>query len=388
MNIKGSSILIVDDEQSVRELLALELSEYKCSLADSADGAIKLMATNSFDLVLSDITMPGPSGLELCAFIRKNYPGTVVVMVSAMNDIQYAIEAMRHGAFDYVVKPFQLMQVSFSVERALHHQALLAFKQHHERLLEETVRIRTDELRAVNEDLHQMLDLLYANYRATLRGLARALEARDVETGGHSDRVVAYCLRIGQELGLTQKELIALEQGALLHDIGKIGVRDSILLKPGPLTEPEWVEMRQHVTHGLSIIRGIDFLSGAGAVVGQHHEKFDGSGYPNGLIGESVHIHARIFAVADACDALTSDRVYRSACPHGEACVEIRKHLGTHFDPRVVEAFLGIPEPQLKDLRLSATSSDYTNQIIEEREILSFILSLMQPAKTMLLPAS
>src|SRR4030095_1036447 len=161
--------------------------------------------------------------------------------------IHDAIEAMRRGAFDYVVKPFELLQMFVAVERALRHQALIEFKHHHEQLLEETVRIRTNELRRLNGTLNEMLDLLYSNYRATLRSLAQALEARDVETRGHSDRVVAYCLRIGKELGLTQKDMIGLEQGALLHDIGKIGIRDSILLKRGPLTSQEWVEMRQHI---------------------------------------------------------------------------------------------------------------------------------------------
>ena len=178
------------------------------------------------------------------------------------------------------------------------------------------MRERTNELRSLNDNLNDMFEILYSNYRATLRALARALEVKDVETHGHSERVVAYCLKLGRRLGLSQRELIAFEQGALLHDIGKIGVRDSILLKPGPLTEDQWVEMRADIQHDLAIIEGIDFLSGAQAVVGQHHEKFDGSGYPNGLSGDSIHIQARVFAVADAFDALTSDRPYRAARPY------------------------------------------------------------------------
>src|SRR5205814_10311048 len=159
-------------------------------------------------------------------------------------------------------------------DRALRYQALVAATRNYEQSLEETVRLRTNELRGLNENLNQTLEALYQNYRATLRALARALEARDFETAGHSDRVVAYSLRLGRELGLTNTELIALEQGALLHDIGKIGVRDSSLLKPGPLTDNEWVEMREHINHGLRIINGIDFLRGAASVVGQHHQKY------------------------------------------------------------------------------------------------------------------
>lgn len=377
MSTKRSSILIVDDEEGVRQLLERELrAEYDCTTCGSAEEAMSLLATSAFDLLLADITMPGASGLELCHVVGNNFPDTVVVMVSAMTDIQYAIEAMRHGAFDYIVKPFQLSHVSLSVERALHHQALLVFKRHYEEELEQTVRVRTKELRSLNENLNDMFEVLYNNYRATLRTLAKALEARDVETRGHSDRVVAYSVRLGQELGLTQRDLIALEQGALLHDIGKIGVRDSILLKPGPLTEEQWVEMREHIAHGLRIIDGVDFLSGARPVVGQHHEKFDGSGYPNGLRGELIHLHARIFAVADAFDALTSDRPYRSAQSYANACAEITSNAGTHFDPNVVNAFLRIPETQLADIRLAAESQDYPEQIINEREIRSFIISL------------
>jgi response regulator RpfG family c-di-GMP phosphodiesterase len=319
------------------------------------------------------------SGLELCAFVSKTSPDTVVVMVSGLSDIQSAIKAMRHGAFDYVVKPFDLSQISLAVERALRHQSLLSFKRNYELSLEETVRARTLELRRVNDNLKDMIEVLYSNYRATLRALAKALEARDVETHGHSERVVAYCLTLGRRLGLSQRDLIALEQGALLHDIGKIGVRDSILLKPGPLTDDQWVEMRAHIDHGLAIIDGVDFLAGARSVVGQHHEKFDGSGYPNRLSGESIHLQARIFAVADAFDALTSDRPYRSGRPYAAACEEIVASAGTHFDPKVVDAFLKIPEAQLADIRREVVQQQHTDQIIDEREIRSFILSLKQP---------
>jgi HD-GYP domain-containing protein (c-di-GMP phosphodiesterase class II) len=221
-----------------------------------------------------------------------------------------------------------------------------------------------------------MLEILYNNYRATLRALAEALEARDVETRGHSDRVVAYCLRLGREMGLAHNDLIGLEQGALLHDIGKIGVPDHILLKTGVLTQEEWVEMRRHIEHGLRIINGIDFLRGARPIVGQHHEKYDGSGYPLGLAAEQIHIHARIFAVADAFDAITSDRPYRAAQDYSAARNEIIRHSGTHFDPKVVRAFLSISESEWDDIRSTADSQGYVEQIIDKREIRSFVVSL------------
>lgn len=377
LNKKETSILIVDDEEPIRGLLLTCLSDnYTCETAFSVEDAVNKLSSETFNLVLTDITMPGTSGIELCQYIQKTYSETVVVVVSGMMDIHYAIEAMRHGAFDYVTKPFDLSQVMISVERALRYQVLVQAKRHYESSLEETVRQRTNELRGMNENLNQMLEVLYQNYRATLRALAGALEARDVETAGHSDRVVAYSLRLGRELGLTHMELVALEQGALLHDIGKIGVPDSILLKRGPLTQEEWILMREHVSHGLRIINGIDFLKGAASVVGQHHEKYDGSGYPANIRGEDIHINARIFAVADAFDAITSNRPYRAAASYAEARAEIVRHSGKHFDPLVAHAFINISEIEWADIRNIAESKDYIERMIDKLEIRSFIISL------------
>jgi response regulator RpfG family c-di-GMP phosphodiesterase len=374
---KDAAILIIDDEEPIRRLLVAYLSDsYRCVAADSAHEAMSLLSGSSFNLVLSDINMPGTSGTELCQFINKAYPDTVVIMVSGMTDITFAIEAMRQGAFDYITKPFDLGQVQVSIDRALRYQALVASKRFYEQSLEETVRLRTAELRSLNEDLNKMLEALYQNYRATLRALAGALEARDVETAGHSDRVVAYSLRLGRELGLSHKDLIALEQGALLHDIGKIGVRDSILLKTGALTGPEWEEMREHINHGLRIIEGIDFLRGAAPVVGEHHEKYDGSGYPLGLCGEKIHVHARIFAVADAFDAITSDRPYRHSSSYADARREIIASSGIHFDPVVVDTFLAVPESEWGEIRKIAKTEDYIEHIIDKHEIRSFVISL------------
>lgn len=374
---KETSILIVDDEEPIRNLLWTCLSDYyTCDTALSVEDARSKLSNQTFNLVMTDITMPGTSGIELCQYIHKTCPETVVMVVSGMTDIHYAIEAMRHGAFDYITKPFDLSQVTLSVERALRYQVLVEAKRHYETSLEETVRQRTNELRSVNENLNQMLEVLYQNYRATLRALAGALEARDVETAGHSDRVVAYSLRLGRELGLAHAELIALEQGALLHDIGKIGVPDSILLKRGALTQEEWGRMREHINHGLRIISGIDFLRGAASIVAQHHEKYDGSGYPAKLRGEAIHINARIFAVADAFDAITSNRPYRVAASYEAARDEIVRHAGRHFDPIVVQAFLNVSESEWADIRSIAESKDYIERMIDKHEIRSFIISL------------
>jgi cyclic di-GMP phosphodiesterase len=378
----NASILIVDDDDAIRSLLTDCLSErYWCANAASAEEAITLLASGTFNLVLSDITISGKSGLDLCGHVQETCPNTAVVMISAMTDIDFAVEAMRQGAFDYITKPFDLVRVTLAVDRALRYQQAIVDKQWYEQVLEERVRIRTDELKSANDDLNFMLDKLYSNYRATLRGLAGTLEARDIETRGHSDRVVAYSMRLGKKMGLSSNELIALEQGALLHDIGKVGVPDAVLLKPGSLTTDEWVRMREHVGHGLKIIEGVEFLSGARWVIGQHHEKYDGSGYPNKLRGDAIHIHARIFAVADAYDAIRSDRPYRSGQSHEIACEEIAAGLGSHFDPRVVNAFLSIRRQEWDDIRRGQIEGR-ADQFTDKRQISSFILSLKSPGVT------
>ena len=374
---KETSILIVDDEETVRRLLATCLGrEYTCVSASTADEAVGMLGASYFNLVFADIVMPGTSGLELCQYIQSASPETVVILVSGMTDIQVAIQAMRNGAFDFITKPFDLQQVMMAAERALRYQALLMAKKEYEESLEDTVRLRTDELRSVNESLNGMLESLFTTYRATLRALARALEARDVEMRGHSDRVTGYTLRLGKELGYSQLDMIALEQGALLHDIGKIGVREAILLKQGEYTDEERIEMRKHVSYGLKILEDMDFLSGAYPIVAQHHEKYDGSGYPAGISGDIIHINARIFAVADAFDAITSGRPYRPARAYLEAREEIIACMGTQFDPRIVKAFLNVAEEEWEEISIPSKSEGYPDMIIDKRNIRSFIISL------------
>ena len=341
-------ILIVDDEAEITEILADLLSgEYECIRAGSAEQALGLLREHQFQLVISDITMPGMSGLEMIPHVKEFSPDTVVVMISGMQTVESAIGALRLGAFDYVMKPFDLRQVEAVVKRALEHYDLVAAKQRYENHLEELVEQRTAELdRALNS--------LEDAYRSTLKALTAALETRDSETHGHSERVVSYSLRLGSEYGLNSEQMKALEFGSLLHDIGKIGVPDSILRKPAKLTEEEWVRMREHPLHGQQILRGIEFLQGAARVVAQHHEKWDGTGYPLGLRGEDIDINARIFAVADAFDAITSDRVYRRGKSYEAAAQELDDWAGRQFDPKVVDAFHRVPKEDWEELhRLS-----------------------------------
>lgn len=341
-------ILIVDDEIEITEILADLLSEeYECTRAGSAEQALLRLQESEFQLVISDITMPGMSGLDMIPHVKEISPDTVVVMISGMQTVESAIGALRLGAFDYLMKPFDLRQVEAVVKRALEHHDLVVAKQRYENHLEELVEQRTAELdRALNS--------LEAAYRSTLKALTAALETRDSETHGHSERVVSYSLRLGREYGLSSEQMKALEFGSLLHDIGKIGVPDSILRKPAKLTEEEWVRMREHPMHGQQILRGIEFLQGASRVVAQHHEKWDGTGYPLGLRNEDIDICARIFSVADAFDAITSDRVYRRGKPYEAAAQELDDWAGRQFDPKVVEAFHRVPKDDWEELhRLS-----------------------------------
>jgi HD-GYP domain-containing protein (c-di-GMP phosphodiesterase class II) len=264
-------------------------------------------------------------------------------MISGMQTVESAIDALRLGAFDYVMKPFDLRQVEAVVKRALEHQDLIVSKQRYEGHLEELVEQRTIEL-------DQALNSLEDAYRSTLKALTAALETRDLETHGHSERVVSYSLRLGSEYGLDTKLIKSLEFGSLLHDIGKIGVPDLILRKPAKLTPEEWVLMREHPLHGQQILRGIAFLEGAARVVAQHHEKWDGSGYPLGISGEDIDVCARIFSVADAFDAITSNRVYRKGKPYQAAARELDEWAGKQFDPKVVEAFHRVPQQDWADL--------------------------------------
>jgi putative nucleotidyltransferase with HDIG domain len=288
--------------------------------------------------------MSGMSGLEMIPHVLSDSPETVVMMISGVQTIESTIKALRAGAFDYIMKPFDLRQVEVAVSRALETCELRAAKRRYENHLEELVEKRTAEL---DNALVSVEDA----YRSTLKALAQALETRDAETHGHSERVVTFSLRLGRELGLDRDQMKALEFGALLHDIGKIGVPDAILRKPAKLNSDEWIKMREHPVHGQSILREIKFLEGAARVVAQHHEKWDGSGYPFGLRFDEIDLNARIFSVADAFDAMTSDRVYRPSRPYDAAAAELERCANQQFDPQVVAAFHRVPKEDWEDLR-------------------------------------
>lgn len=244
-----------------------------------------------------------------------------------------------------------------AVEKAFGKFELRCLKDNYQYHLEELVAERAVELDKALEEIEN-------SYRVTLKALVQALETRDFETHGHSERVVTFSLRLGYELGLEKQALRDLELGALLHDIGKIGVPDAVLRKPAKLNDEEWTKMKLHPIHGQKILRNIPFLEGAARIVAQHHERWDGEGYPYGLRGEDIDIGARIFAVVDAFDAMVSDRVYRKGCSYKKALAELERCAGTQFDPMIVEAFKAIPKEDWEILR--------ERSLMEKQEISSF----------------
>jgi putative nucleotidyltransferase with HDIG domain len=336
-------VLVVDDEASVRALLgeALTYAKYDCYTAANGEEALALMGQVAFDAVITDLRMPGLSGIELLEEIRKTHPHVAVLMATAEADIRVGIEAMKEGADDYLVKPFKLEAVGASLDRALDKQRLEKELADYRRKLEQMVDERTAQLRAA-------LGRIASTYDETLEALAAALDLRDNETAGHSRRVTLYSLQVGRMLELGNEEMQHLARAALLHDIGKIGIPDAILLRPGKLSEGDKEVMQRHVHIGYEVLSRIAFLAPAATIVLAHHERYDGDGYPQRLVGEAIPLGARIFAVADTLDAMMMDRPYRRACTFEAAREEIVRESGHQFDPRVVDAFLSV-DPKVWD---------------------------------------
>ncbi len=358
-------VLIADDDREIRSMLQDFLGDYlDCVAVDCAEDALSLLQEEQFAVVVSDVQMSGMTGLELVPQVLRRAPDTQVILVSGSQDIENVIEALRVGAFDYITKPFDLRELDAIVRRAVEHYGLRTAKRRYENHLKELVEQRTAAL-------DRALDSLEDAYRVTLKALVAALETRDLETHGHSERVVSFSLRLSYELDLNDEERQALEFGSVLHDIGKIGVPDAILRKPGKLTEDEWIVMRQHPMLGEQILRGINFLEGAVRVVAQHHEQWNGRGYPRCLRGEAIDLSARIFAVADAFDAMTSDRVYRRAISYEEAVKELDKFSAIQFDPQVIAAFHHVPRGEWEELRRRSLANGQRNGKIKFADVIA-----------------
>lgn len=330
-------ILVVDDEPYIRQILFHHLTHqgYDCVQAGGSEQALEIVHRSTFDLVVTDIRMPGRDGVWLLHEIKSFAPDTAVLMITALDDSQIAVQCLKMGAFDYLIKPLHLEEVTHSVRNAIERRMLILENKRYQRELEQKVLERTAKLQ-------QALDSLEAHYDNTLEALVAALDAREHETSNHSKRVAVYSRTLAQELGVSEPDQIEIYRGAFLHDIGKIGVADAILLKPGRLSIEEWDEMKRHPGIGHMILKQVSFLRSAVQTVLCHHERYDGTGYPQGLAGENIPIGARIFSVADAFDTMTSNRPYRKALTVERARDEVFRCAGTQFDPKVVEVFSSI----------------------------------------------
>jgi putative nucleotidyltransferase with HDIG domain len=350
---KAARILVVDDEEPIRTMMGatLECEGYEVELAASGREAMEALGRNAFDLVLTDIVMQDGNGIALLEHIQEQQPQLPVVMVTAVHDISVAIDSMRCGAYDYLLKPFESEHLVGIVLRALNHRHALQENQDYQQNLERVVRARTEMLHKAMEDLEHSYDI-------TLEALGDALDLKDSETEGHSKRVTAYTIVLARAMGITPDEIKVIARGAFLHDIGKMAIPDEILRKPGKLTPGEQEIMREHCSRGYHMLHKIPFLSEAAEIVFSHQEHYDGSGYPSGLHESQIPIGARIFAVSDTLDSITSDRPYRKAHSFDAAREEILRCSGTQFDPAVVEIFLKIPRELWQELRAEITNQD------------------------------
>jgi putative nucleotidyltransferase with HDIG domain len=340
-------ILVVDDEEPIREIVTamLQSSGYQCQQAASGKQALALLTSgDSFELVLSDLMMADMDGIGLLERTKEKYPDMPVVMVTAVHDISVALAAIRNGAYDYLLKPFEREQLLATVRRALENRRLKTENRTYQTNLESLVAARTEQLRSAMSGLERSYDI-------TLEALGDALDLKDAETEGHSKRVTAFTIAMARHRGLSDDQVRVIARGAFLHDIGKMAIPDGILRKPGPLTAEEVSIMREHCYHGYQMLRKIPFLTEASDIVYSHQEKWDGSGYPRGLRGEEIPLGSRIFSVADTLDAITSDRPYRPKQTLQAAKEEIQRFSGRQFDPDVVSTFLAMPDHIWDDLR-------------------------------------
>jgi putative nucleotidyltransferase with HDIG domain len=340
-------ILVVDDEDAIREIVCsmLAAANYKTRQASSGLKALAILdAGEEFELMLSDLMMADLDGIGLLERTKEGYPDMPVVMVTAVHDISVALAAIRNGAYDYLLKPFEREQLLATVRRALENRRLKMENRKYQTELESLVDARTEQLQKAMSNLERSYDI-------TLEALGDALDAKDAETEGHSRRVTAFTIAIAKRMGLPREQIAVIARGAFLHDIGKMAIPDAILFKPGKLDPAEVIIMQEHAYRGYQILKKIPFLTEAAEIVYSHQEKYDGTGYPRGLKGQDIPLGARIFAVADTLDAMINDRPYRAAQSLAAARKEIDLFSGRQFDPDVVKVFLTMPENIWADLR-------------------------------------
>ncbi|HMS42600.1 MAG TPA: HD domain-containing protein [Pyrinomonadaceae bacterium] len=340
------SLLLIDKiPETVNFFSNIFNSRYTCDSTDSVEASLSLLRHHEYAVVLCNADFFSLNkDLEMLRRIKTISPNSILILLGDENSAEIAVRAFRAGIFDYLRLPAEFDEIEATVARAFEHYELKKLKDSYQFHLENLAAERATEIDKALEEIE-------SSYRITLKALVQALETRDFETHGHSERVVTFSLRLGHELGLEKDSLRDLELGALMHDIGKIGVPDAILRKPARLNDEEWEKMKLHPLHGQKILRNIRFLEGAAKIVCQHHEQWDGSGYPYGLRGETIDLGARIFAVVDAFDAMVSDRVYRKGRSYFAALEELERCSGTQFDPMIVEAFKQVPQEDWEVLR-------------------------------------
>ncbi len=327
MPSQRETLLIVDDESAIRRLLRQKLAGegYQCQEADTAEQVLNTLGTSPIALVILDIKMPGKSGIELLPEIKSSSPDTAVIMATAVNEVNVAVQCLKQGADDYICKPFNLEELSLAIQKALEKRRLQLEIREYQQYLEEKIEEQTGEIKKL--------------FLGAIEALVSALEAKDKYTGGHSRRVTEIALALGNELGLSAQNMEDLRWGSLLHDIGKIAVDQVIQNKPGKLTHEEYEHIMTHVNVGVEIVRPVVGKK-ITEMIEHHHDHYDGSGLHQVIMGSDIPLAARILAVADAFDAMISDRPYRSAMSITDIVEEIKRCAGTQFDPIVVAAFL------------------------------------------------
>jgi len=337
-------ILAVDDNLQIVNLIVRLLDGFGYDARGLNDPREVPEMVRSFkpEVCILDIQMPFISGSDLLDSIKSIDHLTEVILLTGINDTLLAVDLMKRGAADFLLKPIDPKQMDVAITRALEHRRLVientAYKLNLERLVEERSKALSDALRNLS-DLHG----------ATLETLATAIDLRDQGTSGHSRRVADMTIQIVKRMGIDDGELVQIEHGALLHDLGKLRIPDSILWKPSELTHEEWEIMRKHPEYGYEFVQKIGFLRGAADIILSHHEKFDGTGYPRGLKGKEISFGARIFSLVDTIDALVYDRPYHRGTAFSLAREEIRKRSGSHFDPDLVDPALELLADYLKE---------------------------------------
>jgi putative two-component system response regulator len=325
-----NKILIVDDEENVRVMVGrIVASEgYPFATAADVDQALAMLALDQYSLLISDINMPGQNGIFLLRTVQENYPDLAVIMVTAVDDRATAKETLLMGAYGYVIKPFERSVLVINIVNALRRRELEIANRRHSQELETLVMDRTTELWQARDE--------------TIQKLAKAAEFRDNDTARHTIRVGEYCGIMARKAGLASDFCERIRAAAPLHDVGKIGIPDNILLKPGKLTVEEFSIIKRHPEIGYRILGdSLSEVLNLGALISlTHHEKFNGSGYPGGLRGDTIPIAGRIAAICDVFDALTCIRVYKAAMPVAEALTLIQSERGQHFDPELIDLFV------------------------------------------------